>query len=428
MFSKIQSLLIAVLFALVLHPATAQEWTLESSIKQAMSVSPEQKKSRAEINVRQEDVKLSGMWPDPSVEFRVDNKLGLDDGSGGYDLTDITLSQPIPLSRIKYQQAVAESRLLAARAAQNHHSLLLQNRVAKVFHQLQFATAQLDLAKKRLQLAEQLNRQPRKNDQGVIVRYLTPLEKIRLTIISKEARQAVINAEGKHHESLAEFTRLLAIDPGIAGSVAMLRPVSHLPNADELLAMQENHPRLASQQQEVIAATNNINVARSSQLADPTLSISRSKDIFSTRHDDVYGVMLSVQIPLHDRKNTAASKAGYQARQQRIELQRIKRELQINLKRSLTHLNHLVEQAADYQQQVLNPAKRMLDLTQKGFTSGELNMLSLVDANNTYFASRLRYLELLYQSRTELADVYLYAGRAVTSLELPAAEPTQGGQ
>ena len=64
--------------------------------------------------------------------------------------------------------------------------------------------------------------------------------------------------------------------------------------------------------------------------------------------------------------------------QQNIELQRLKRELQINLKRSVTHLGHVVEQSTTYQQKVLRPAKKMLDLTNKSFSTGELNMLSLM--------------------------------------------------
>jgi cobalt-zinc-cadmium efflux system outer membrane protein len=426
MFSRIHLLSIGAVLVLLANPAVAREWTLESAIQRAMTVSPELKKSQAEIGAREQDLKLSGTWPDPSVEVRVDNKLGKDDGRGGYDLTDITLRQPLPLSRLKYQQSVAESRLQAASTEQQYRSLLLQNRVAKVFHQLQFAGAQLELAQQRFRLADKLNSRPSKNKDGTIVRYLTPLEKIRLNIILKEAQQAMINAEGKYHEALTEFTRLLGINTDITPTISPLRPIQQLPDSAYLLRLQENHPQLASQQQQLMAATHNIGVARSTQLADPTLSVSRSRDVFSAGREDVYAVMLSVQIPLHDRKDTAVSKARYQASQQGIELQRQKRDLLINLKRSLAHLGHLAEQAAEYQQMVLKPAGKMLELTRKGFNSGELNMLSLVDANNTYFDSRLRYLELLYQSQAELADVRLYAGQAVVGLDAVTIE--QGGQ
>lgn len=400
----------------IAQPIT-QQWTLESSVQQALSAAPELKKSMAEIGARQADITLSSMWPDPSIEFRVDNKLGQDDGSGGYDLADVTISQAIPLSRTRYQQSAAEANLKASQFSREHRALLVQNRVSKVFHQLQLASAELSLAEKRLQLADELSGQTRKNAQGVIVRYLTPLEKMRLTIIREEAHQAASSAEGKYNEALNEFAKLLGVETDRAATVAALQPIDDLPDINHLFSLQDKHAQLSSQQQQLLAANHEIDVARSSQLQDPTISLSRSRDTFSGGRDDVYGVMLNVQIPIHNRKTTAVSKASYQASQQRIELQRLKRELQINLKRGYTHLNHVVEQAANYQRKVLKPAKKMLDLTNKGFTSGELNILSLVDANNTYFEARMRYLELLYQAWAELADVKLFAGQLITDLD-----------
>jgi len=48
------------------------------------------------------------------IDVRVDNKLGTASGDGSYDLTDVTISQPIPYKRLKKQQTYAQSRLDAA--------------------------------------------------------------------------------------------------------------------------------------------------------------------------------------------------------------------------------------------------------------------------------------------------------------------------
>jgi cobalt-zinc-cadmium efflux system outer membrane protein len=304
---------------------------------------------------------------------------------------------------------------------------MLQNRVSRVFHQLQLASAQLSLAEQRLKLADKLTRSTRKNDRGTVVRYLTPLEKMRLDIIREEAHQAATNAEGKYNEALSEFAKLLGVDAKQVSGVAEIQAVEQMPDREHLFALQQAHPQLASQQQFLQAATHDIDVARSSQMQDPTVSLSRSRDTFAGGRDDVLGIMFNIQIPIHDRKSTAVSKASYQASQQRIELARMQRELQINLKRSLTHLGHVVAQANDFQRKVLKPADKMLALTNRGFTSGELNILSLVDANNTYFEARLRYLELLYQARVELADVRLYAGQLTVSPDAQEASSIQGG-
>lgn len=408
-FSKILFMLSTLLMSTA---SIGQQWDLQSSVQQALSNSPELQKSMAEIGSRQADVGLSGLWPDPEVGFRIDNKLGQDDGAGGYDLTDITISQSIPMSRIKYQESAAEANLKAAQFARQYKMLQVQNRVSKVFHQLQLASAKLALAKKQLDLADTLNFKTKKSGQG-IVRYLTPLEKMRLNIIREEARQAESNAEGKYYEALNEYAKLLVIDVDSVSSVSELLPITTMPDIEQLITSQATHVQLASQQQQVLAANHEVDVARSSQSIDPSVGLSWSRDSFEYGRDDVYAIMFNVQIPLSDRKNTAASKATYKASQQRIDLQLMKRELIINLNRSFTHLNHVVEQAVNYQNNVLKPAKKMLDLTDKGFTSGELNILSLVDANNTYFEARLNYLELLYQARVELAEVKLFSGQLI---------------
>ncbi|RDH84812.1 MAG: hypothetical protein DIZ80_04935 [endosymbiont of Galathealinum brachiosum] len=394
-----------------LSVANATQWTLQNSISQAMSTSPELKQSSAEIGARNAELNLSTMWPDPSIELKVDNQVGLDDGSGDYALSEITISQDIPFSRIKYQQSVAEAYLNSAMHSQSNDTLLLQYRVAKIFYELQFASAIFELAVKRVKLADKLNTSATENKQDVMVRYLTPLEKMRLNIIQEKAHQAEAAAEGNLYETLTEFYKLLGISNNNIVKVPKISPVSTIPELEYLIILQDNHPLLSSQQQNLQAATNEIDVARSSVMKDPSISLNRLRENFSSGTENVYGIMLSIEIPIHDRKTSSVSKAKYNASQQRIELTRIKRELQINLNQSYTHLNHVIEQVSEYRKKVLKPAGKMLELSEKGFISGELNILSLVDANNTYFESNEQYLDLVYQSWIELAKINLHAGK-----------------
>jgi cobalt-zinc-cadmium efflux system outer membrane protein len=425
-FSNLLKAALLLITILVTSPSIAKQWTLESSVQQAMVTSPELKQSTAELGARQAEINLSSMWPDPEIAFRVDNKMGQDDGAGGYDLTDIVIRQSIPVSRIKYQESAAEASLRAARFTHQYQSLQVQNRVSKVFHKLQFSLAKLELAKKQLRLADEIYGQDNKNTEGIVVRYLTPLEEMRLTIIREEARQAASNAEGKYNEVLSEFVKLLGIEVEDVTDVSELLPISVAPDKKQLASLQSNHAQISSQQQRVLAANHEINVARTTQMVDPTIGLSWSRDTLSIGRSDIYAIMFNIQIPISDRKDTAESKATYKASQQKIELQLLKRELKINLNRSYTHLNHVIVQATQYKKKVLKPAEKMLELTNKGFTSGELNILSLVDANNTYFEARLAYLELLYQARVELAEVKLYAGQLITDVAMQNLNSTEG--
>jgi len=414
-FSSALFLLTPLVSNQLLAQPNIQEWNLRSSVQQAVTVSPELKKSIAELGVRQADIKMSSLWQDPEVEFRVDNKMGQDDGRDGYDLTDITISQPIPISRIKYQEDAASASMEAARFSLQFELLKLQNRVSKVFHKLQFESAKLSLAEKQLTLARGLKSQNKSNSH--VVRYLTPLEEMRLNIIHEEANQTAGNSEGHYKEALSYFVKFLDLEHDHVTTVSKLLPVEDIPDLAMLTELQNKHVQLSSQHQEVLAANHGIDVARNSQMIDPSISFSWQKDTLSTGREDIYAVMFNIQIPFNDRENIATNKATYKASQQKIELQLLKRELKINLDRSHAHLKHIVEQAEQYKKKVLKPAEKMLELTKMGFSSGELNILSLVDANNTYFEARLTYLELLYQARMELAEVQLYAGQMIKGVQ-----------
>jgi len=404
----------SVLISLMLpHTATAKHWTLQSSIAQAITVSPMLKQSAAEIGARNADLQLSELWPDPSVSLKVDNQVGLDVGTGDYALSEVSISQAIPISRIKYQKLSAQAQLSAAVYAKSNATLLLQNQVEKVFYELQLATAIYDLSVKRMQLAEKFNTSSTNKNSTNVVRYLSPLEKMRLSIIREKASQAESAAEGTLREIRTEFYKLLALNEDNDLNVPALLPVIKLPTLRELNSRQLNHPELSTQQQALRAAMDEIDVARNSVMKGPSISFSRLRENFSTGTESVYGLMFNIEIPIHDRKSSVVSKASYNASQQRIELGRLKLDLKMNLKRSFMHLNHVTEQALSYKKKVLMPAAKILELSKQGFNSGELNILSLIDANNTYFESHMQYLDLIYQARIELADINLYSGHFV---------------
>ncbi len=405
---------LSMLISLIVPPLVyARHWTLQNSISQAMSASPELKKSSAEIGARNADLQLSEMWPDPSISLKVDNQVGLDKGTGDYAFSELSISQDIPLSRIKYQKSVAQAQLNAAVYSKTNAALKLQSRVEKVFYQLQLASAIHDLSVQRVELADKFNTPETKHNSASVVRYLTPLEKMRLSIIREKAHQAEAAAEGKLRETLTKFYKLLVIETDKELTVPELLPVDNIPILGELSELQVSHPLLSTQQQLLQAAINDIDVARSSVTKDPSISVNRLRENFSTGVESVYGIMLNIEIPIHDRKSTAVSKARYTASQQRIELGNLKRVLQMNLQRSYMHLNHVTVQALEYKQKVLVPAAKILELSKQGFISGELNILSLIDANNTYFESHMQYLDLIFQSRIELAEINLYTGNFV---------------
>jgi cobalt-zinc-cadmium efflux system outer membrane protein len=385
--------------------APAQVWTLESSIERATTVAPELRAAEAEVAARAGELTQAGAWPNPTVELRTDEKLGIDDGRGGYSLNQVSITQPIPLRRLAHQRRAAEAGLESARAGQHHQRLQFETRTAQAFHALQLAAERQRLAEERLKFAEGL--QP---GTDRLVRYLSPLERARLDILRESAHQDVALAEGKWSEAVAQFRALLALSPDERHTTIPLTPVGTPAVLNLLHERLASHPALRAVQQTRTASHAAVDVARAQRFPDPTISVFREQDYLAGSRQDYTGFMLGVQIPLWNINGGSVARAVAEADKAEALLAVQQRDLESRLRQNHLHLEHLIEQAEHYRAHLLDPARQVLELTRKGFAAGEQNGLALVDASNTYFEAQARYLELLHDAWAEAAELRLAAG------------------
>jgi len=406
----VRRLFAGLLLGIACAPVPAQVWTLESSIERASAVAPELRAAEAEVGARAGALTQAGAWPNPTIELRADEKLGLDDGRGGYDFNQVSITQPLPLRRLAHQRRAAEAGLASARAGQHHQRLQLETRAAHAFHALQLAAERQRLAEERLEFAEGLR-------PGVdrLVRYLSPLERARLDILRESAHQDVAQAEGKWSEAVAQFRALLALPPDERHTTVPLAPIGPPAALDLLQERLVSHPALRAVQQTRTARHAAVDVARSQRFADPAITIFRERDTLAGSRQDYTGVMLGVQIPLWNFNGGGVARAVAEADMAEASLAAQQRNLESRLRQNHLHLGHLIEQADHYRTRLLVPARRVLDLTRKGFASGEQNGLALVDASNTYFEAQARYLELLHDAWYEAAELRLAAGISLVS-------------
>lgn len=401
-----------VIISPLIYAESATRLTLNSSLQRAINVAPEMKTAHAEIDKQKGKLEQADAWPNPSISMQADNKLGLEDATGGYSVTQISISQPLPFSRLTHQREQAEADIAGATANRNYQQLLLEYNIAHRFHTLQLAEAKLQLAQKRMQQAIQFQQSGSKHTtNNHVIRYLSPLEKMRLNIVLQAAKQTVEVAEGEHNEAAASFKALLNFPIEKKLQLSPLQSVSipeEIKSSKDMLL--QEHPVLEVNKHAIVSAKAGIAVAKSQRFDDPTLTLFQEQDYFNNRKQEATGIMLSIQIPLWNQNNGSVNKAKATAYQAQTELDFNKRELSTSLHKSYLHLGHLIKQAEHYRIKLLQPAKQVFNLTRKGFDAGELNILTLIDANNTYFNSRERYLELLQLGWLELADVRKNAG------------------
>lgn len=410
------------MFLPLMAAAQGDVWTLESAIQRVVEIAPEMRAADAEVAAREGELTQAGSFPNPSIEARADDKLGLEDGRGGTDLTQLALSQPLPLRRLSRQRAAAEASLESARANRRHQRLLLEREVARAFHALQLTAAKRRLAEERLQLQliAEYPSSARRKTADRLVRYLSPLERRRLAVLREEANQAVLAAEREQQQTAIEFRALLALPADAQPEPAELNAPMAPAELEVLARDLDSHPALMAARQELEAARAGIDVAKSQRFADPALNLFRERDFLNDARRNVTGIGVSVQVPLWNANRGPVDKAKADAAGVQARLDAASRDARSRLAQAHAQLARLLNQTERLRTNLLDPAREVFDLTRRGFAAGESNILALVDANSTYFDARARYLELLQESALAAADLRLALGRSVLN---PEAQP-----
>ncbi len=390
-------------------------WSLEMATRHVLEIAPESEFAQSEIKARQGALHQAGAWPNPKIELRADNKIGKDNARGGTDLTVLAISQPIPVSgRLGYQKAVAEAELNAARSTKHYQQLILENQSAQRFHTLQLYVDRLRLAEQRLQLADKLQKVgQRRAKAGDIAK----LERLRLDLIREAAQQILDKDEGEYNEALSQFRAYLELPTTTIPELSPLEPFASVPVLENLLADLPKHPALIAAKHRVEMARQGVSLARAGRLPDPELRLFHEQDFLNGRTQYYTGIGIAISVPLWDRKSGHLQESRAKVDQALSKFQILERNLSSQIKQSHLHLTHLVQQGDHYRTQVFEPAYTVFDLTRKAYAAGEVEILSLIDANNTYFDTQTRYLELLQEAWLEAADLRLAAGRYLVTTE-----------
>lgn len=391
-------------------------WTLADSVKHALNVAPEMRAAEAEIVARGGDLSQAGKWPNPTLDVRADNRLGMEDGRGGVDISQVSLSQTIPLRRLAPQQAAAQASLESAQASRNHQRLLLEREIARVYHALQLATAKRQLAEERHRLvADSLNdstRTSRKSGVDRLVRYLTPLERRRIVLLSEEASLTVVVAERELQKARLAFRALLALVNEAQIEPVVMALADTPADLHALTRKLDEHPALQTARKELEAKQSGVAVVDAERFADPTVTLYREGGYIAGERRDSTGLGVSMQIPFWNSSGSLVrAKAEAESAQARLEL--TQRDVRSRVIQPHTQLLGLLEQAERIRVSLIEPAREIYTLTRQSFAVGELNVLTLVDAYNIYFDALARYLEVQHESLLTAADLRLASGVSI---------------
>ena len=399
---------------LIAAPATSDMWTLQRSIRRALSIAPEVKIARAAIRSQQGNVDKAGEWPNPTVSIRVENNIRQISAQSGYTIDQLTVAQALPLRRLPYQRHVAREGMLAVQAGAIQVRRDIEASVARHFLALQISHEKLRLARQQRRFTQKLIHllQHSKEPNG-IVRYVSPLGYSRLRLLNETVEQHADAAANNYQESLYMFRNYLLLPPEQPIGLPPMQPIV-LPPRHLLQQLAGQAPKLRSLKHQVKAARAGVKLQRVLRFKDPVLTYNREKNV--NNYNQVFsfnGVMLTFSLPLWDQNhgNIVKAQAAVVSAESRVEL--AQRRLNIRLRRDHMQLEHLLAQANHFRQDILPSSRKVLNDTRRNYTVGAVNTLTMIDAYNAYFNASSHYLDLQFAAHQQIIDLSQALGQSL---------------
>ncbi|TYP93609.1 outer membrane protein, cobalt-zinc-cadmium efflux system [Fodinibius salinus] len=347
-----------------------------------------QLKNRIEAQRQQQSLSLG--IQDPEVTYA---KEGIGQGTFAEQRWVVSQSLDFPLTgyyRSKSQKANTRSMELELQALK----LQLKADVKSAYTKLAYAIESSHLARERVDLFKSLR------DAAKARADLGESSKIDAMQANLQLTEAQNNMEKAHQDimdaryNLFETIGLDEEQTYEIGFPDTLHYVAVDINQNEVLRQLQQHPQLQQISKDQLAASYQTKVAQSGYLPDINLKYYRQD--FGNGFD-FNGFEIGVSIPLWFGINQSNQVQQSKARYSAVEWQY--QEEQLSLKKQAEQAWHGYETTRAnikrYRESIQAKSKELVDMTQKGYRMGELNLLTLLEAQRTYLRTQQAYYETL---------------------------------
>jgi len=365
--------------------------SLRDAIVLTLKHSPELATYAWTIRSREIDQIEAGLLPNPEAEFEIENFAGSGD-IGGFKSaeTTIALSQLIELGdkRMKRQQLASTDRDLA-RWDYEVKRVDLLSQTAIAYAEVLGDQERLSIAKEIKDLAEEIYQTVNKRVEAGKV---SQLEEIKSRVELSKSKLSLINAERQLAISKQNLVKSWGgTDVTFNRVIGDFYSISSIPNLNSIVTKLNNNPDLARWATEVSRHQNAITLARADTI--PDISVSAGVRHFNGS-DDVAAVA-SISIPLFwfDNKQTGVQRSEVELSQASKQREVTETKLHSALLIAYQRLNILNHEVTTLSNDILPSAEEAFDAATKIYRLGKLDLLSLLDAQRTYFDTRQQHID-----------------------------------
>lgn len=388
--------------------------TIAKTLAIALNSHPKLQASAYDVRVREAERVQASKWPNPSLGAEVEevsSSAPLSNFTGGEQVA--RLSQHFALGGdIDYREDVASAmRNLAGWDFETTRLDVItearQSFVGALAAQRQLALTRnlFDVATDLLQtIAAQI-------EAGEI----SPIELERVRVERAQARIEMQRAEAQLQTARSRLAASMgAAEIAFEGLRGELHVVEPPPSLTALLPLLPRNPAIARFADVRRRRKAQLDLQQAELIPDPTVTGGIQR--FGATETQAFALGLSIPIPLLDRNQGAIAAAKFNLMQTIPERQGTLVSLQSALETSYRRLTAAHAEVKVLREDVLPSAETAYEAMREGYRLGKFDLISVLDAQRTFFNARLQYIEALEDYRSAVAEVERLVATSFTAL------------
>lgn len=379
--------------------AAAERLTVDQAVSEALQKNAGLLAERSNIAIAEARILTARLRPNPVVSVAGDHLdvlgTGFNDTNGGGP-SEISAGAELVLERASKRRARVET----AQAARSVAEMQFANAARTLAYEVQSLFLDAVLAAENVELARRNEESFRQivdiNTARVHAGDLADVELIRSRLALLQSQNAVRQAELKQRDALGRLqTRIgrprLSRDFDVEGDLG--RTAAAAPALEELqTSALRSRPDLLALRRDMARADRDLHAQMENRKLDPTIGTEYRRQQVNARANALT-LSVSIPLPVFDRNQGEIARAREEHRQAELRLRAIESEIGGEVESAWQQYSTARELLHTIENQMLQQARDVREITAYSYRRGEASLLELLDAQRAFNETMQAYNE-----------------------------------
>lgn len=371
---------------------TGGGFTLDRAVATALGNNPELRVFEAGIASAKGGVATARAIPNPELSVAPGMKRIQEGGAAMNEFHgNVELSQTVEFpGKRALRVAIAQRNVAVARVAIEGFRFQLSAKVRQAFYELLAAQKTVELRKEQVGAAQTFVASAVKRTESG---YGSDFEIVKSQAEVIAAKRALSEADGRVVAAQVDLNTLMGRSPSAAlevqGALEGLAPGAA--KADYLALAMTKNPSLRTQYLQAETAGLNLRATRLGKRPDFAVG----PQVEYTRTEKVFGIGVSVALPLWNKKEGEIQTATADERKAVAEIDKLRQEIAGAVTKATVNLQVARDQLTLYTPEFLGKLKTFVAQAQESYAKNSTTLIIYLDAKRTYFDTLSDYYEAL---------------------------------